>query len=170
MLGLLKSNSSNQKIITFTIMQNTIIRTALPDDMKAVHGLIRELAIYEKAEEQHTNSVEQLIKDGFGTNNVFDCIVAEVDKEVVGFALFYTSYSTWKGQCLYLEDFLVTESMRGAGIGKLLFDEVYQIAKDRNVGRFEWQVLDWNEPALNFYRKYNADLDGGWINGKIIFG
>lgn len=150
-------------------MQNTKIRTATAHDMVAVHGLIRELAIYEKAEEQHTNSVEQLIEDGFGANKVFDCIVAEVDHTVIGFALYYTSYSTWKGRCLYLEDFLVTESMRGAGIGKLLFDEVYQIAKDRKVGRFEWQVLDWNEPALNFYRKYQAELDGEWINGKIIF-
>jgi GNAT superfamily N-acetyltransferase len=169
MFDLLKSNPSNQKIITFTIMQNTTIRTATANDMVAVHGLIRELAIYEKAEEHHTNSVEQLINDGFGPEKVFDCIVAEVDNLVVGFALFYTSYSTWKGQCLYLEDFLVTESMRGAGIGKLLFDEVYQIAKNRKVGRFEWQVLDWNEPALNFYRKYNADLSEEWINGKIIF-
>lgn len=150
-------------------MQNIKIRKATPNDMPAVHGLIRELAIYEKAEEQHTNSIEQLTEDGFGPNKVFDCIVAEKDGIVVGFALFYTSYSTWKGKCLYLEDFLVTESMRGLGIGKLLFDEVLQIAKNRKVGRFEWQVLDWNEPALNFYRKYNANLDGEWVNGKIIF-
>lgn len=150
-------------------MQNTMIRTAKADDMQAVHGLIRELAIYEKAEEQHTNSVKQLIEDGFGINKAFDCIVAELDNKVIGFALYYTSYSTWKGRCLYLEDFLVTESMRGEGVGKLLFDEVYQIAKNRKVGRFEWQILDWNEPALNFYRKYNADLDNGWVNGKIVF-
>ncbi len=153
----------------FTTMQNTTIRTATANDMETVHKLIRELAIYEKAEEQHTNSVEQLIKDGFGPEKVFDCIVAESNGNIVGFALFYTSYSTWKGKCLYLEDFVVTEAMRGAGIGKLLFDEVYRIAEERKVGRFEWQVLDWNEPALNFYRKYNAELDGEWINGKIIF-
>lgn len=150
-------------------MKNTTIRIAIADDMKAVHGLIRELAIYEKAEEQHTNTIEQLVKDGFGPGKMFDCIVAELDNRVVGFALFYTSYSTWKGECLYLEDFLVTESMRGSGIGKLLFDEVYRIAKERKVGRFEWQILDWNEPALNFYRKYNTHLDKGWINGKITF-
>jgi len=150
-------------------MNKTTIRQALPNDMQDVHNLIRELAIYEKAEKEHTNTVEQLIKDGFGDNNVFDCIVAEQNSIVIGFALYYTSYSTWKGSCLYLEDFLVTEKMRGKGIGKLLFDEVILIAKKRKVGRFEWQVLDWNEPALNFYRKYNATLDEEWINGKIIF-
>jgi GNAT superfamily N-acetyltransferase len=113
--------------------------------------------------------VDQLTKDGFGPNEVFDCIVAEVGSQVIGFALYYTSYSTWKGKCLYLEDFLVTEAWRGKGIGKLLFDRVFQEAKDRNVGRFEWQVLDWNETAINFYKKYDAILDEEWLNGKIIF-
>ncbi len=148
---------------------NLLIREARPNDMQSVHALITELAVYEKAADQMTNSVAQLIEDGFGTNKLFDCIVAELDGVVVGFALFYTSYSTWKGACLYLEDFLVTEKLRGKGIGKLLFDEVYQIAKNRKVGRFEWQVLDWNEPAINFYKKYNANLDPEWLNGKIIF-
>jgi GNAT superfamily N-acetyltransferase len=137
--------------------------------MEAVWNLIRELAIYEKAEHEFINTVDQLTKDGFGPNEVFDCIVAEVGSQVIGFALYYTSYSTWKGKCLYLEDFLVTEAWRGKGIGKLLFDRVFQEAKDRNVGRFEWQVLDWNEPAINFYKKYDAILDEEWLNGKIIF-
>ena len=150
-------------------MEKTTIRIALPDDMKPVHNLIRELAIYEKAENEHINTADQLIIDGFGPNKVFDCIVAERNQTVIGFALLYTSYSTWKGSCLYLEDFLVTEKLRGQGIGKQLFDKVLTIAKERNVGRFEWQVLDWNEPALNFYRKYNSTLDGEWINGKISF-
>lgn len=150
-------------------MEATKIRPATPNDMQAVNDLVHELAVYEKAGEQHINSTEQLIEDGFGPNKVFDCIVAELNETVVGFALFYTSYSTWKGKCLYLEDFLVTEKLRGKGIGKLLFDEVYQIAKKRKVGRFEWQVLDWNEPAINFYKKYNATLDGEWLNGKIEF-
>lgn len=150
-------------------MEATKIRPATPNDMQAVNDLVHELAVYEKAGEQHINSTEQLIEDGFGSNKVFDCIVAELNETVVGFALFYTSYSTWKGKCLYLEDFLVTEKLRGKGIGKLLFDEVYQIAKKRKVGRFEWQVLDWNEPAINFYKKYNATLDGEWLNGKIEF-
>ena len=150
-------------------MVKSTIRTAQPEDMKQVHALIRELAIYEKAEKEHINTIEQLIIDGFGPNKLFDCIVAQLNNEVIGFALYYTSYSTWKGSCLYLEDFLVTEKLRGKGIGKQLFDEVLSIAKNRNVGRFEWQVLDWNEPALNFYRKYNSTLDGEWINGKISF-
>ncbi|MDC3352272.1 GNAT family N-acetyltransferase [Crocinitomicaceae bacterium] len=145
------------------------VREAVPSDMEAVWNLIRELAIYEKAEHEFINTVDQLTKDGFGPNEVFDCIVAEVGSQVIGFALYYTSYSTWKGKCLYLEDFLVTEAWRGKGIGKLLFDRVFQEAKDRNVGRFEWQVLDWNEPAINFYKKYDAILDEEWLNGKIIF-
>ncbi|MFK8038532.1 MAG: N-acetyltransferase family protein [Crocinitomicaceae bacterium] len=147
-----------------------IIREAESADMVAVHSLITELAVYEKAANQVINTVDQLIEDGFGPIPLFDCLVAELDKEVVGFALFYTSYSTWKGACLYLEDFLVTESKRGQGIGVLLFDTVYEIAKTRQVGRFEWQVLDWNEPAINFYKKYNnVILDPEWLNGKIIF-
>ncbi len=150
-------------------MVKSTIRLAQPEDMKQVHALIRELAIYEKSEKEHINTIEQLVIDGFGSNKLFDCIIAQVDNEVVGFALYYTSYSTWKGSCLYLEDFLVTEKLRGKGIGKQLFDEVLSIAKNRKVGRFEWQVLDWNEPALNFYRKYNSILDGEWINGKITF-
>jgi len=148
---------------------DVVIRPATEDDMEAVHRLITELAIYEKAEDQVVNSVLQLKKDGFGAIKLFDCIVAESQNSVIGFALFYTSYSTWKGACLYLEDFLVTENQRGRGVGKLLFDKVYQIAKERNVGRFEWQVLDWNEPAINFYKKYNAILDPEWLNGKIVF-
>ena len=149
--------------------ERTKIRQARPEDMNAVHALIMELAIYEKAADQMVNTVEQLVEDGFGEQPLFDCIVAEAEGRVVGFALFYTSYSTWKGACLYLEDFLVTESERGKGIGKLLFDEVYQIAKERKVGRFEWQVLDWNIPAIKFYEKYDAILDPEWLNGKIIF-
>ena len=145
------------------------IRNALPEDMIYVHDLIRELAIYEKAEKEFINTVEQLKIDGFGSTKVFDCIVAVMNDQIIGFALYYTSYSTWKGACLYLEDFLVTQKFRGRGIGKQLFDHVLAIAKQRKVGRFEWQILDWNEPALNFYRKYNSILDSNWINGKITF-
>lgn len=147
---------------------NIHIRKAKPTDMDAVFGLIKELAIYENAEDQVTNSVENLIEDGFGSNAVFNCLVAEVNQQVIGFALYYTSYSTWKGRCLYLEDFLVTESWRRKGVGKLLFDEVYQIAKETKVKRFEWQVVDWNEPAINFYKKYEANLDETWVNCKLM--
>ena len=147
---------------------NIHIRKAKPTDMDAVFVLIKELAIYENAEDQVTNSVENLIEDGFGSNAVFNCLVAEVNQQVIGFALYYTSYSTWKRRCLYLEDFLVTESWRRKGVGKLLFDEVYQIAKETKVKRFEWQVLDWNEPAINFYKKYEANLDETWVNCKLM--
>ncbi|MBC8475074.1 MAG: GNAT family N-acetyltransferase, partial [Bacteroidetes bacterium] len=96
------------------------------------------------------------------------CLVAEVENIVVGFALYYTGYSTWKGRTLYLEDFLVSENHRGRGIGKLLFDAVVLEAKKRDVKRMDWQIIDWNEPAINFYKKYNATLDGEWINGRLF--
>lgn len=143
------------------------IRTAIAADMAAVHALICELAEYEKAPDEVINTISNLERDGFGPNKVFDCIVAVHKEVVVGFALYYTSYSTWKGRCLYLEDFLVTESYRRKGIGELLFKTVQEIAKERNVLRFEWQVLDWNVPAINFYRKHAADLDEEWINCRI---
>ena len=146
----------------------TLIRKATPADMPRVLELITELAIYEHAEEQVENTVEQLTEDGFGDRPTFECIVAENESGVVGFSIFYTSYSTWKGNCLYLEDLLVTEKLRRSGIGKMLFDEVLSIAKERNAARFEWQVLEWNEPAINFYKNYNADLDPEWINGKLF--
>mgnify|MGYP000743027981 CR=1 FL=1 len=146
---------------------NIHIRNAKATDMNVVMDLIKELAVYENAADQVSNTVENLINDGFGTNPAFKCIVAEVEEVVVGFALYYTSYSTWKGRCLYLEDFLVTESWRRKGVGVALFDKVYQIAKETKVSRFEWQVLDWNEPALNFYKKFNAEMDAEWINGKL---
>ena len=88
---------------------------------------------------------------------------------MVGFALYYIRYSTWKGQCLYLEDFLVTEQQRGKGIGALLFERIIQEAKEKGFRRMVWQVLDWNEPALNFYKKYDAKLDPEWVNGSIDF-
>jgi len=149
-------------------MSQIVVRPAKREDMSSVLDLIRELAIYEHAEKEVTNTLENLIEDGFGNEKAFDCIVATQEEKVIGFALFYTSYSTWKGKCLYLEDFLVTEQWRRKGIGKLLFDRVYDIAKERNVKRFEWQVLDWNLPAINFYKKYHANLDETWINCKLI--
>lgn len=149
-------------------MSNVLIRKASPEDMPRVLELIHELAIYEKAEKQVTNTLEQLTADGFGDHPKFECAVAEIENEVVGFALWYTSYSTWKGSCLYLEDLLVTEKKRRSGIGKMLFDYVLEIAKKRGAKRFEWQVLEWNEPAISFYKKYNADLDPEWINGKLF--
>ena len=127
------------------------IRQSKKEDMPKVLEYIQELATYEKAPDQMVNTVQDLEKNGFGENKVFDCIVAEIENNVVGFALYYTGYSTWKGRTLYLEDFLVSEDYRGKGIGKLLFDEVVLEAKKRGVKRMDWQVIDWNEPAINFY-------------------
>jgi len=136
--------------------------------MPAVLDLIKELALYEKALDQVKNSVEQLREDGFGENPAFECLVAECDKGIVGFALFYISYSTWRGKCIYLEDLCVAESFRQKGIGTLLFDEVLKIAKQRKMKRLEWQVLEWNTAAIEFYKKYNADLNPEWTNGKLF--
>lgn len=144
------------------------IRQSQKEDMPKVLEYIQELATYEKAPDEMVNTVEDLEKNGFGENKVFDCIVAEIENNVVGFALYYTGYSTWKGRTLYLEDFLVSEDYRGKGIGKLLFNQVILEAKKRNVKRMDWQVIDWNEPAINFYNKYNARLDGEWINGRLF--
>lgn len=144
------------------------VRKALKSDMPAVLDLIKELALYENAPEQVFNTVEQLEEDGFGTNSTFECLVAEIENNVVGFALFFTTYSTWKGNCLYLEDICVKENLRRKGIGKKLFDAVLQIAKERKMKRLSWQVLDWNESAISFYKKYQTEFDNSWINCRIV--
>jgi GNAT superfamily N-acetyltransferase len=132
--------------------------------------LIQELAVYEKEPDAVTVSFEHFVESGFGENPVWFSYVAEVDGKVEGFALWYIRYSTWKGQRLYLEDFLVSEKMRGKGIGKLLFDRLLEEAKEKQYSGMAWQVLDWNEPAINFYKKYeNVNFDGGWLNCMINF-
>lgn len=150
-------------------MSDITIRKALISDMPQVLSLIKELAVYEKAPNEVEVDVDTLERDGFGPDKIFDCIVAEKGNEVLGFALFYTKYSTWKGKCLFLEDFIVRESERGKGMGKLLFDQVVKVAKERKVKRMEWQVLEWNETAIGFYKKYNANLDPEWLNGKLVY-
>lgn len=145
-----------------------IIRNAKRSDVAAIFGLIEELALYEKAPEQVTNTAENLASDLFD-KNLCEAIVAEFNAEIVGFALYYTSYSTWKGACLYLEDFYVKEAKRKHGIGQLLFDEILLIAKSKNVKRMDWQVLEWNEPAIRFYQKKQALLDPEWLNGRLFF-
>ncbi|MEY3843603.1 MAG: hypothetical protein RL293_25 [Bacteroidota bacterium] len=147
---------------------NAFIRPAKQTDVSAIFALIQELALYEKAPEQVTNTVEQLAIDLF-EKELCEAIVAEKENKVVGFALYYTSYSTWKGACLYLEDFYVIESERQHGIGQLLFDEVLETAKNRKVQRMDWQVLTWNEPAIRFYEKQKAILDPEWLNGRLFF-
>jgi GNAT superfamily N-acetyltransferase len=144
------------------------IRIAKRSDVPAIFALIQELALYEKAPEQVTNTMEQLAVDLFD-DHLCEAIVAEFNSEIVGFALYYTSYSTWKGACLYLEDFYVKEPVRNLGIGQLLFDEIVWIAKAKNVKRMDWQVLEWNEPAIRFYEKQQALLDPEWLNGRMFF-
>jgi GNAT superfamily N-acetyltransferase len=143
------------------------IRRAEIGDCTRIMELIQELADYEKAPEEVTVTLAHFQESGFGPNPVWWAFVAEVDGRVEGFALYYIRYSTWKGQRMYLEDILVTEQMRGKQLGKLLFDRLIVEAKEKNLKGMVWQVLEWNEPAINFYKKYNASFDGEWINCSI---
>lgn len=148
----------------------TIIRQGNKEDLPSALELIRELAIYEKAEEQVVNTVEMMEKDGFGSHPVFGFIVAEEpDGEIVGMSMYYYRYSTWKGKRMYLEDLIVKEAKRGSGVGKLLFERTIEIGKETGCTGMMWQVLDWNEPAINFYKKYDSNLEDGWINCNLEF-
>ena len=145
----------------------TIIRRAVKDDCPRLLELVQELATYERAPSEVTVTLDHFSESGFGKQPVWWAFVAEVNERVVGFALYYIRYSTWKGQAMYLEDILITNEMRGKGIGKLLFDRLIEESRDRKFNRIIWQVLYWNEPAINFYKKYNADFDAGWLNCSI---
>lgn len=140
------------------------IRIGKKADLPRVLELVKELALFEKAPHEVTNTLELMEHDGFGPNPIYGFFVAEDGEGIVGLSLYYWRYSTWKGRRLYLEDIIVTESQRGKGTGKLLFDRTMQHALDENCTGMMWQVLDWNEPAINFYKKYGAKLDGEWIN------
>jgi GNAT superfamily N-acetyltransferase len=144
-----------------------IIRRAVKEDCTRLLELINELALYEKAPEEVTVTMDHFVKSGFGEHPVWWAFVAEVDGKVEGFAMYYIRYSTWKGQRMYLEDLIVTEKMRGKGLGKLLFDQLIVEARERQFNGIVWQVLEWNEPAINFYKKYNARFDPEWINCSI---
>jgi GNAT superfamily N-acetyltransferase len=144
------------------------IREAKPGDETEIFNLIYALAIYEKAPEQVTNTPQQLAIDLF-EDKICSALVAEENKQIVGFSLYYISYSTWKGRCLYLEDFFVIPEKRKLGIGEELFKKTVEVAKEIGVKRMDWQVLEWNTPALNFYRKHEAILDPEWINGRLFF-
>jgi len=145
------------------------IRRAKKTDCVRLLELIQELAVYEKAPEEVTVTLAHFEESGFGQNPVWWAFVAEVSGVVVGMALYYIRYSTWKGQRMYLEDILVTEEMRGKKIGSLLFDQLIEEAKEKKLKGMNWQVLDWNEPAINFYKKYNANFDPEWVNCSINF-
>ncbi|MBK9318091.1 MAG: GNAT family N-acetyltransferase [Bacteroidetes bacterium] len=146
---------------------NIVVRKGTKDDMPAVHALICELALFEKAPQEVTNTIEDMLVDGFGPHPVFFCLVAEENGVVYGTAVYHLKYSTWKGKGVYLDDIVVTEKMRGKGIGKLLFAEVIRDTKRMQAKQLHWQVLDWNEPAIRFYEKYKANFDAGWINCKL---
>ena len=147
------------------------IRRAVQEDCPRLLELVHELALYEKAPDEVTVSPAHFVESGFGTNPVLWALVAEVaegdKKHIVGFALYYIRYSTWKGQRMYLEDLIVTEAWRGKGIGSLLFEQLFEEARIKNLPAVVWQVLDWNEPAIKFYKKLNASFDGEWINCTV---
>lgn len=144
------------------------VRPGTAADLPAALDLIRELALYERAPEAVVTTVESMTRDGFGPNRVFDFLVAEQEGRVVGIALYFPVYSTWKGRMLYLDDLVVTESARGAGIGKLLFDAVVAEARRQGATRLRWQVLDWNAPAIRFYERYGATMDPEWLNATLV--
>ena len=146
-----------------------VVQKAVKEDCEAIMNLIQELAVYEKAPDEITVTMEHFIESGFGEKPVWDAFVAKENGIVKGFALYYIRYSTWKGQRMYLEDLLVTEEMRGKGIGKLLFDKLVEECKSKKYSGLVWQVLDWNEPAINFYKKFEGvKFDGEWVNCSVV--
>ena len=149
-------------------MSTITIRKAIPNDVKHILGLIKELAVYEKAPNEVVTTEEILLRDGFGPNPLFYCYVAEkADGTIQGMALYYIKYSTWKGPCVFLEDIIVSQSERRSGMGKLLFEKVIEETRKLGALRMEWQVLDWNEPAINFYEKYQPEVLKEWLNYRL---
>ncbi len=155
-------------IYFFCGVKNSIhIRPGQVSDLQDVHDLIRELARYERAEKEVEITQDQLAEDAFGENPIVEIWVAEMEREVVGAALIYEKYSTWKGRSVHLEDLIVAEEHRGQGIGKMLFEKIIGLAKERNYARMEWQVLDWNKPAIEFYQSYGAEFLNEWLDCRL---
>ncbi|MFM7233644.1 MAG: N-acetyltransferase family protein [Flavobacteriales bacterium] len=155
-------------LLLICVMNSVIVREGQPADVPQVMALVRELALYEKAPHEVTNTEARMLQDGFGDQPAFGLFVAELEGAIVGIALYYIRYSTWKGKMLYLEDIVVQEAQRGKGIGAKLFEACLKRCVQQDYAGMTWQVLDWNEPALNFYGKYNCALDGEWVNGKLL--
>jgi GNAT superfamily N-acetyltransferase len=147
---------------------NITIRRAERKDCARLLELVKELAEYEKAPDAVTVTPEHFTESGFGEKPVWWAFVAEVNGTVQGFAMYYIRFSTWKGQRMYLEDLLVTESMRGNRIGKMLFDRLIEECKEKGFSAMVWQVLDWNEPAINFYKKYDTVFEPEWVNCSLL--
>jgi len=148
-------------------MQEIHIRRGIKEDLPQVFQLVKELAEFERAPDAVTNTVAQMEVDGFGENPIYGFFVAQKENTIVGLSLYYYRYSTWKGKRLYLEDIIVTEKERGNGIGKLLFDITLKQTINDDCSGMTWQALDWNEPAINFYKKYGAALDSEWVNCSL---
>lgn len=138
------------------------IRKATKNDMPQVLELIQELALFEKEPDAVVVTVDDLVRDGFSENPLFQCFVAEEENEIIGMALYYYRYSTWKGKTIHLEDLIVKENKRGTGAGFALYKEIIKQGKADNVRRIEWNVLDWNTPAIDFYEKSGAKVLGDW--------
>ena len=143
------------------------IRKGKKSDIPFVLDLIKELAKYENALDKVSIGVKELENDGFGNKPLFYFLIAEINSNIVGMAFYYIKYSTWKGKCLFLEDFIVTKKFRRKGIGEKLFKEIIRTAKKLEMNRVMWQVLDWNTPAINFYKKYNASISNDWLDGRL---
>lgn len=143
------------------------IREAQKQDCTRLLELVHELADYERAPQEVTVTIQEFEEAGFGARPVWKAFVAEFEGKIEGFALYYIRFSTWKGSRLFLEDFYVTEHMRGRGIGKMLFETILQEAKQKDFNGISWQVLDWNEPAITFYNKYQAGYEAGWLNASL---
>lgn len=150
-------------------MSEVVIRKAAQEDCEPMLELIKELADYEKALHEVTLTLDQFIEDGFGKSPVWGAFVAEFNGEIVGISLYYDRYSTWKGRRLYLEDLVVTENLRGKQIGKKLFEVTMEYGKSNQYSGMVFQVLNWNEPAINFYKKYSPKFDDEWFNVSIEF-
>lgn len=149
-------------------MEKILIRKGKPEDVPAVHQLVCELAAYEKAAHEVETTVTQYKQDSSGTRPWFDFFVAEHEAEgIIGMALYYFGYSTWKGKKLYLDDLVVTESWRRKGVGQMLFDQLVSLALEEDAKVMSWQVLDWNTPAISMYEKIGAFLDPEWINCRM---
>ncbi|HYG49609.1 MAG TPA: GNAT family N-acetyltransferase [Flavobacteriales bacterium] len=147
---------------------SVIYRKGTKTDVPELLACIKELARYEKAEDQVEVNEAELLRDGFGPNPIYEFLVAELDLKIIGIALYYYKYSTWKGKALFLEDLIVKEEYRRTGAGTHLFIEVCKIAHKQKCRRMDWQVLDWNTPAIEFYRKFEAKLDPEWLDGRLF--